>query len=108
MSLGNVAGGALLQRLHRDLATPVGSHQDHGQRGISLADRLDQLEPVDLRHHQIRDDDVRLSLLDGAQRLGAVDPGAGLEARGLQDALDHQGLIGAVVDDQYVLHHELL
>ena len=51
--LGDVLVGAGLHRAHRDALRAVGGQKDHGQRFVALADGLQELHAVHLRHRVI-------------------------------------------------------
>jgi hypothetical protein len=72
LSLGNVAGGARLQRADGDFLAPHRGHQDYRQMGARLLDVLDQGQAVHLGHLKIGEHQVGRGVLDGGDGLDAV------------------------------------
>ena len=103
-ALGDVAGGALLQGADGDLFAAVRRHQDHGDVRVTKANRLDQLEPVELGHLQIGDDDV--GRIDGEEieRLAPVGGERDLVPGFAEDAAGPGAIEARVVDDEHRRH----
>ena len=100
--LGEIFVGAGLEPGHHVLGVGLGGAQDdrhERQRGVAL-ELLADLDAVDLRHHDVEQDQVGQQLLGGGERLLAV--GGLLELVALRPEPRHQdvavGLV--VVDDQ--------
>src|SRR5208282_5708102 len=106
--LGQVVEGPEFHRFHgRFDLRQSGDHDDVDVR-VSLFYPAKHLKTVDLRHHDVQDDDVVMVLIDLSQRLQTVLDGFELILVVTQDAkatVDNDPL---VIDDQYFHAHELL
>ena len=68
--LGQVIGGAALHRVHHRLQPSHGGEYDHRQRGLRLADAVENLQAADARQDQVEEHELRpRRILQAAQRL---------------------------------------
>ena len=100
--------GAELDRRHRRLDVAVaGDHHDR-HVGMLLLDRLEQLQPVELRALQpdVEQDKLRPARLDRGERLVGIAREARAVALVLEDARDEFADVVFVVDDENVSSHQ--
>ena len=94
----NITGHMGLERLQNVSIFRVHGQEYHFGPSTTLVDFAGRIEPVEQRHRQVEDNDVRLKLLCQPQSLPAV--------RGLPDHLEpfalHQGL-QALPDDHMII-----
>ena len=65
--LGHVVERAQLQRLDRGVDRPVRGDHDHWHVGKTLADGLEHLHPIELRHAQVGDQNIDVMLCHGLE-----------------------------------------
>jgi hypothetical protein len=80
----------------------VSGQDDDRQRGMLAMDRLEQLQPVDARHSEVRDDDARPGDGQRGERALAAVRRADTVACRYQSQADELEKIGIVVDQQDV------
>ena len=95
--LGQVVVGPGLQAGDAGILAGAGRDQDHGdaaQRGVG-ADRAQQLEAVEPRHHHVGEQQVGRLAPDGVERRQAVGDGFDAAGRGEQaaDVVAHVGVV---------------
>ncbi len=101
----DVAGGALAQRLDRSLLVARGGHQHHRHVRVAVPHLGDQLQAVDLGHHQVGEHQVGQPLGHQLQRLPAAGGVADLEILMTLDEMAGQlALDRRVVDDEDERH----
>ena len=97
--LGDVVVGARGEGEYLvDLVVAGGEHDDRDGRGET--DLAQQLQPVEYRHHDVGDDDVRFGLGHNGQGSLAVSRLEHLEAVGFEVATGQVADLGLVVDDK--------
>ena len=75
---------AFANRLHRRVDGSLAGDDDDGSVGLLLAQRPDERQPVEFRHHQVADDHVRMHLGGDLQGRVAVSGPVDLVAPSLQ------------------------
>jgi hypothetical protein len=78
----------------------VGGDQDHRDVGRAVEDVLQDLEPADLGHHQVGDDDVEAPAVEELDRLRAVGGLDDLVALALEGRGEDLAEVRFVVDDE--------
>ncbi len=99
--LGNVAGGAVAQRLDGKVLTAVRRHENDRHERVFDADGLHQFQPVHLRHEHVGDDHLGRLLLQRGEGFSAI----GREGRLPAVHLLHDGA-GQVAIHGRVVHHQ--
>ncbi len=91
-----------LRRMH--LVVVVGRDEDdrHVRRALAAADERRRLEAVEARHVHVEQDDGEVALQDFLQRVLARARRDHVLLQILEDGLQHEPLVRAVVDDQDV------
>ena len=103
--LGEVVGGALLERLDGGLHRALAGDDDHREERVELLEGLQEDQPVHAGHHQVGQDEVRLFR---ARQLQALGPRAGAEdgvALVLEPLAHRRGGVPVVVGDEDRLLH---
>jgi len=111
--LGHDGGGDVVDRaegvaLRRaQLVRVVGGDEDDRdvRRALAAADQGRRLEPVEARHVDVEQDQREVAREDVAQRLLAGRRREDVLAEILEDRLDDQQFVRAVVYDQYIRFH---
>src|SRR5579875_174170 len=78
----------------------VAGHENHPQAGVMAVCQRGQLEAVRFRHHNIRNQQLRLRVVENAQRLRASSRFLHGIARHFERSPDEMADTGFVVDDQ--------
>ena len=79
-------------------------HDRNEPRGRILLDRPTRLEPVDVRHHHVHQDEIGRLGANEPQRFGAVGSRPHGVAVGRQQRFDQPGIARDVIDDQHGAH----
>ena len=97
--LGQIVVGAGFEPV--DAVAHVAARGEHDDRHLGeAAQQRDEREAVDLRHHDVEHDAVRLPVAHDGEPVGAVDRGPHLEAFLDQADLEHLADALLVVDDR--------
>src|SRR5262249_37133978 len=82
-----------------DLAAPRGE-QDH-RHVAEVAEPLERLETVELRHREVEDDEVGPAVVEGAERGAPVPRGRDVVASAWKKLLEQRAEVVIVVDDEH-------
>src|SRR5205085_11041781 len=99
---GDVVGGAGLEAELDVERRGLGRQEDHGRTTqVVVSHQLaHHLHTVELRHHDVENNDIGLPGAHGLETLDAVACGQDVEAFGLEAQLQHSPHDGVVVDDE--------
>ena len=103
--LGQIVVGPGANRFDRFALAAPGSEQQQRQLGMKRAEPLQELEPVEIRHHQIADHQVRrLVPRERGQRQRAVRGLEHLVTALEQHFFQREPHVGVVVDHEHAAH----
>ena len=87
-----------------ELIRALSGHGDDRRPWIHHPQRPDQLEPINVRHVKIRDDDVNAYSFEDVEGLHSIRGEMDLVARPLDNASQNHPIRLLVVDDEYTCH----
>src|ERR1700733_2061539 len=88
----------------RDAEITASGYGDDSNEGKGLANRLDGLHAVYLRHDDVGDDEIRRSVTQLFQCVRRILGGNRLISGEIEHAFDRISYVALIIDDQYSLH----
>ena len=104
---GNIAGGALVERFERDRFASFSGREDHRHVGVTSLHRINEFQPVHLRHLQVGNNDVAANAahdLKGANAVLSVFDQPIKASLASQQPFDNTPIDGGIIDNQHNRH----